>query len=441
MRRCPALAALLVVGIVASGCSVGTRRDRDRRSRWPGSAARTVLDERCARGPNRRSEYARPPDQPRCRPVRAGRRRRPRPHDVRAGGRDADGVRRRGQGDHPRRSAIPRGSGAVRAANPRRLRGSPSANARTSRCRWQPAHPSKNAESCRSTRRVAWRRSGPRTRSSAPKPLRPSRPTGSPSSTACRRARPKSNGPVAVSPSKYRRPRSWSVRRHARTSVRASAQVFDRIVENNRLRAFIEAQPPGSWRDAGLRVAEHGSGLLFRAVTTMFERPATATITVDGSDVGDLVLPGRRGSSARVRPSARHASTGHHRHPRPVRSRDLRGRRCRTARAPFGPARRRRIPRRRIGAAAVRCRRGFVHGVRDARPLSRLVGRERRARDRRGLGRAHGRLEAWIHRRGRWRHCRIHPGRRVRRAGADDPCGSVGLGGVPAGGLRLADGA
>jgi hypothetical protein len=69
-------------------------------------------------------------------------------------------------------------------------------------------------------------------------------------------------------------------------------QVFDRIVENNRLRAFIEAQPPGSWRDAGLRVAEHGSGLLFRAVTTMFERPATATITVDGSDVGDLVLPG-----------------------------------------------------------------------------------------------------------------------------------------------------
>ena len=112
----------------------GTHRDSGRRSRWPGSAARTVLDERCARGPDRRSEYPRPPDQPRCRPVRARRRRRPRPHDVRAGGRR----RRRGPSPRSRRLILAdqrsrAGSGAVRAAKrQRRLRGSPIANARTS---------------------------------------------------------------------------------------------------------------------------------------------------------------------------------------------------------------------------------------------------------------------------------------------------------------------
>ena len=292
VRRCPALAALLVVGIVASGCSaeraataVGDHGGLDLQLELSSTngvlAARTVV----------RNTRAHPIslDADQC---GRGRRRRHRPHDVRAGRRDADGVRRRGEEERPRRSAIlariRSGSRREPSAAPR----SPGANARTSRCRWQPAHPSKNAESCRSAHRVAWPRSGPRTRSSGPQAVEavaPDRitfldslPTGA---TEEQRAGRSVTVEIPTSSVLERAP--------TRPNVGPSlGQVFDRIVENNRLRAFIEAQPPGSWRDAGLRVAEHGSGLLFRAVTTMFERPATATITVDGSDVGDLVLPG-----------------------------------------------------------------------------------------------------------------------------------------------------
>ena len=117
--------ALLVLGIVASGCSVGTRS-----ATAAGDHAgldlqtRTVLDERRARGPNRRSEHPRRPDQPRCRPVRARRGRRPRPHDVRTGGRNQTGsvaaVKALILGDQRSRA----GSGAVRAAKrQRRIRG------------------------------------------------------------------------------------------------------------------------------------------------------------------------------------------------------------------------------------------------------------------------------------------------------------------------------
>ena len=117
-------------------------------------------------------------------------------------------VGRRGQDAHPRRPAIPPGPERFAPRTVSGGSGVPDANARTSPCRWQPAHRSKNAGSCGSTRRMAWRRSGPRTLSSAPKPLRRSRPTGSPSSTSCRRGRPRSNGPAAVPASNFPRPPS-----------------------------------------------------------------------------------------------------------------------------------------------------------------------------------------------------------------------------------------
>ena len=436
VRRCPALAALLVVGIVASGCSaertataVGDHGGLDLQLELSSTngvlVARTVvrntrahpisLDaDQCGASPTSSSPARRSSR-------RARRRRGPSPRSR----------------NHPRRSAISRGSGAV---PPRTLGGSEVPRVPTP----GPAGVVGSRGIHRRTprtddRRVEWLAAvGSANTTVRAEAVEAVASDGSPSSTACPRARRRATG---RSQRHVEIPTS-SVLELAPTRPNVGpslGQVFDRIVENNRLRAFIEAQPPGSWRDAGLRVAEHGSGLLFRAVTTMFERPATATIAGDGSDVGDLVLPGDA-DRARVfdrRPATLPPGIGvipdqsgaeTPRTSLPDGSRSPSGQLVADGSSPADRSRCRTLPPR------------VVHGVRDARPLSRLVGRERRARDRRGLGRAHGRLEARIHGRGRWRHCRIHPvegsdalGQMIRR--------SVGLGGVPAGGLRLADGA
>ena len=69
-------------------------------------------------------------------------------------------------------------------------------------------------------------------------------------------------------------------------------QIFDRMVEDDALRAFIDAQPPGSWKDASLGLDGRSPGLRFTAVTSEYERPATATVANDGREVRDLQVPG-----------------------------------------------------------------------------------------------------------------------------------------------------
>jgi hypothetical protein len=73
-------------------------------------------------------------------------------------------------------------------------------------------------------------------------------------------------------------------------------ELFDRLLENDELRAWIETQPEDGWGHAQLRPAYPGNGaeferLRFEMVTTAFERAAVITAAPDGSDVV-LDLPG-----------------------------------------------------------------------------------------------------------------------------------------------------
>jgi hypothetical protein len=71
-------------------------------------------------------------------------------------------------------------------------------------------------------------------------------------------------------------------------------QRFDRMLDDDAFRAFVDAQPVASWRlgDLSLTGPDAGSDLVFRAITTGFERAVTATVSGDGSTVRDLHLPG-----------------------------------------------------------------------------------------------------------------------------------------------------
>lgn len=66
--------------------------------------------------------------------------------------------------------------------------------------------------------------------------------------------------------------------------------VFDRLLENGRLRSWLAAQPDGVWRSARLTTVE--SEVQFRAVTAGYERAVTARARADGSDA-TVVLPRR----------------------------------------------------------------------------------------------------------------------------------------------------
>jgi hypothetical protein len=68
-------------------------------------------------------------------------------------------------------------------------------------------------------------------------------------------------------------------------------QRFDRMVENETLRGFIEAQPADSWRDARMTPTVSGSSV-FHAVTTGFEQALVATLAPDGAVSGEVGLPG-----------------------------------------------------------------------------------------------------------------------------------------------------
>lgn len=73
-------------------------------------------------------------------------------------------------------------------------------------------------------------------------------------------------------------------------------ELFDRLLENDELGAWIETQPEDGWGHAQLRPADPGNGaeferLRFEMVTTAFERAAVITAAPDGSDVV-LDLPG-----------------------------------------------------------------------------------------------------------------------------------------------------
>ena len=66
-------------------------------------------------------------------------------------------------------------------------------------------------------------------------------------------------------------------------------QLYDRLLDDVTLRAWISAQPPDGWREG--RLTLDGEGFRFKAVTTSFERAATATARADGTVVAEE-LPG-----------------------------------------------------------------------------------------------------------------------------------------------------
>ena len=68
-------------------------------------------------------------------------------------------------------------------------------------------------------------------------------------------------------------------------------QLFDRMVQNETLRGFIEAQPTDSWREARITPTVSGPSV-FRAVTNGFERALVATLAPDGAVGGEVGLPG-----------------------------------------------------------------------------------------------------------------------------------------------------
>ena len=66
-------------------------------------------------------------------------------------------------------------------------------------------------------------------------------------------------------------------------------QLYDRLLDDVTLRAWISAQPPDGWREG--RLTLDGEGFRLKAVTTSFERAATATVRADGTVVAEE-LPG-----------------------------------------------------------------------------------------------------------------------------------------------------
>ena len=65
-------------------------------------------------------------------------------------------------------------------------------------------------------------------------------------------------------------------------------QLYDRLLANKALRRWLDAQPIRSWRDAELFVTP--DGVRFKAITSRYERAATATARGDGTRVR-LQLP------------------------------------------------------------------------------------------------------------------------------------------------------
>jgi hypothetical protein len=65
-------------------------------------------------------------------------------------------------------------------------------------------------------------------------------------------------------------------------------QLFDTMVEDGTVRDFITAQPSDSWRDARFALA---GPVVFKAITSGFERALSVTLTADGSVTG-VSLPG-----------------------------------------------------------------------------------------------------------------------------------------------------
>ena len=80
-------------------------------------------------------------------------------------------------------------------------------------------------------------------------------------------------------------------------------QLYDRLLADTKLRDWLVAQPAGSWRAAQL--LQFPSVLRFKAISSLYERAATATAQPDGSDV-KTHLPA---SSDRARTWARRPAT------------------------------------------------------------------------------------------------------------------------------------
>lgn len=82
----------------------------------------------------------------------------------------------------------------------------------------------------------------------------------------------------------------------ARASTRplkgpSQGQLYDRLLANKTLRAWLAAQPAHSWRDAQLLV--YSGELRFKAITSLYERAARATARADASGM-EVDLPTER---------------------------------------------------------------------------------------------------------------------------------------------------
>jgi hypothetical protein len=87
-------------------------------------------------------------------------------------------------------------------------------------------------------------------------------------------------------------------------------ELFDRLIEDDELRTWIESQPADAWGRADLQRAQPAYGpeferLRLKLVSKQFERAAEVTANADGSDVV-LELPGEE---SRARPFSRTAGT------------------------------------------------------------------------------------------------------------------------------------
>jgi Protein of unknown function (DUF4241) len=68
-------------------------------------------------------------------------------------------------------------------------------------------------------------------------------------------------------------------------------QLFDVLLEDTTLRAWVDARPEGGWRQGDLnRAGPNGPGIGLRAITTAFERPLIVSAEPDGT-IASLTLP------------------------------------------------------------------------------------------------------------------------------------------------------